>query len=77
MKIIKEVESFDTFAENVWGKVIDAEEFIDDSVERFEVLEDIIAESLDFFSDYDTLKDENEKMAKFIESQGFKVDNIL
>jgi len=29
------------------------------------------------FSDYDTLVDENEKMAKFIKSQGFDVDDVI
>ncbi len=29
------------------------------------------------FNDYDTLIDENRKMAKFIESQGFNVDDVI
>ena len=29
------------------------------------------------FNDYDTLVDENRKMAKFIESQGFNVEDVI
>ena len=68
---------FEHFAEKTWGKVMDAEEHIDDSIERFEAMEDILAETLDNFSDHDTLVSENEIMARFIRSQGFDVDDVI
>ncbi len=69
--------NFEEFAEKIWSKVNEAEMFIDDSIERFEALEDIIAETLGNFSDHDTLVSENMAMAKFLESKGFDVDEIV
>ena len=77
MKIIKEEESFELFAEKMWGKVLDVREYINDSTERFEAMEDILAETLGNFSDHDTLVHENELMARFIKSQGFNVDDVI